>query len=278
VNDPSNYLGDSRAGVLANFDAAVKDWAKWIVSKGNLRIRMDVTNSTATGRFGGVSGTSVFSKSLNGHNIFEFSGTYKMRTGLDANVSIPDIIITVNADFMRQYYWIDPSPTTRSTPVPIGKTDLVTVFAHELGHGFGMAGWIDLKTGVAPSGISQYDNYILGTSTLGEGKIVFTGAKATANYGRNMPVFYANLEQPQVYITHNGTNYLCARTPQSNMMHYGWFISNVPENDSTFFGLMAGVWTNKYQDRGLRIFVGPLDAAIMGDLGIPMKSTSTALP
>jgi len=282
VNDPSNLLGTDRTLVLANFEAAINDWSGWIQSKGTLRIRMDVTGTTANGRFGGISGGSKYLAASSGHNIFEFSATYKMRTGLDADANVPDVIISVNAPFMRQYYWIDPSPSSRTLAVPAGKVDLVTVFAHELGHAFGMAGWLDLNSGAVPSnnGISQYDNLIYATSTLGEGKILFSGSKASAIYGKKVPVFFASQDNTSEQVIHNNATYLCNRSHTQNLFHYGYFMSSVPEYDSTFFGLMAGVWVNRSAVQGIRIRVGALDAAIMGDLGIPMKSSlaSTALP
>jgi hypothetical protein len=145
-----------------------------------------------------------------------------------------------------------------------------------------MAGWLNLDSGALPSnnGISQYDNLILATSTLGEGKILFSGAKASSNYGSKVPVFFTLRDDPSASVIHNNATYLCNRNHSQNLYHYGYFMSSVPEHDSTFFGLMAGVWVNRSQVQGIRIRVGALDAAIMGDLGIPMKSTftSTAMP
>lgn len=271
ISDPGNLLGTSRAGVIANFDAAIKDWGRFINSPYTLNIQMRVTGTTASGRFGGSSSTSRFIGTWNGYNIFEDASIAKLKSGV--SLSTYDIYIDVNVPFMNKAYWIDPSPTTRTRAVPVGKTDLVTAFAHELGHAFGMNGWIDRTHGTTPAnlGISVYDKFISASSRLGEGQIKFVGSKAKKVYGSGTPVFFTSYDHVE-NVNHNGSIYGCMKTTSQNMYHLGYFNNSYPEKDSTFFSLMAGVWVWRSSTQGLRIKVGQMDAAVLYDLGVPMKS------
>jgi hypothetical protein len=271
VSDPNNLLGTSRAGVLANFDAAIQDWGRYINSPNRLNIQMRVTGTTASGRFGGSTSTSRYIGTWNGFNIFEDASIAKLKSNI--SLATYDIYIDVNVPFMKQYYWIDPSPSTRTTPVPVGKTDLVTVFAHELGHAFGMNGWINRSTGATPSnlGISVYDKFISATSRYGEGGVKFAGPKSKIVYGAPVPVFFTSYDHSE-YVSHNGSSFNCSKAMSQNNYHLGHFSNSFPESDKSFFSLMAGAWPWRSSSQGLRIRVTQMDAAVLYDLGIPMKS------
>jgi hypothetical protein len=145
VVDPENALGADRAAVLANFDAALADWGKFIDSRAHLVIRIEVKKNTGgAGRFSGRSISNIPHHEERGLRVLEEGATYKLRTGRSVRTGEPDLAIEIQPMLLRQSYWIDPHPTLRNDPVPKGKVDLVTVFAHELGHAFGINGWIDL--------------------------------------------------------------------------------------------------------------------------------------
>ena len=55
VNDPQNELGANEIGILANLDAAVADWARFIKSNGVVWIELKVVDDTKSGQFGGGS-------------------------------------------------------------------------------------------------------------------------------------------------------------------------------------------------------------------------------
>ncbi len=273
VVDPDNLLGTDRELVLANLDAAMEDWGKWITGKAPLRIEMVVSNDTATGRFGGSTTAMKFDKNVDdGFKLFEPSSVYRLRTGKIVPGSTSDVRILVNVDFMKRAYFMDPEPKLRTKPVPVGKVDLVTVFAHELGHGFGINGLINFSTGLPreSKGVSAYDRFILDTSSLGESNVYFNGPLAKqANDGKAVPIFFVT-GQPNQNVVHNEKTYFCMRGESQNFAHYGHFDSASPESDITFFGLMAGSWVSKDPKTGIRTFVGALDAAILGDIGVPL--------
>src|SRR5262249_30820803 len=99
------------------------------------------------------------------------------------------ILLTINPDYFRKENFIDPRPLAQTAPIPDGQIDLVTVLAHELGHGFGIAGWLNRSTGAPPAdgGLSLYDNLI---SRANPSAPVFTGAATTHLYGGALPIYF----------------------------------------------------------------------------------------
>jgi hypothetical protein len=148
-------------------------------------------------------------------------------------------------------------------------TDLVTVFAHELGHAFGFNGWTDRSLGAWPNlkYISLYDEFIQKNSM--DGLPEFIGKNASRIYGGALPIFLVHGTFTQKII-HGNHIFSCLISDTQNVSHYGRFDKFADENDLSFFGLMAGVWVNRERTNGLRIRVGRLDAAVLADLGVPV--------
>ena len=61
VVDPNSELGSRLQPLLDNLDAAIKDWSRFIQSKGELWLEIDVTETTTNGRFAGGSTGSPLS-------------------------------------------------------------------------------------------------------------------------------------------------------------------------------------------------------------------------
>lgn len=150
IVDTYNRLGSDRPAVESNLRAALDEWGRYIYGLAPLDVEVQVVGRTASGRFSGRSECAV-DVDYNGQRVLEEGAPHKLRTGNDPNGAKPDVIIEVEAEFMRRSYWIDPEPRARTTPVPPGKIDLVTVFAHELGHGLGINGRRNLVTGQVPA-------------------------------------------------------------------------------------------------------------------------------
>lgn len=278
IHDPENHLGSDREGVIANIDAAMDDWGKWIKSKGTIRIRVEVTNDTAasSGRFGGTSSTNRFVEEWKEFKAFEDSSIYKMRTGKEVKNSSSEVTLYLNPTYMREAYWIDPKPELRTTPVPQGKVDLVTVFAHELGHGFGINGFLKNSDGAPRESmaLSPFDKFIVETSMLGENNVHFKGPLTKkANDGKDLPIFFVTSDRNET-VVHKAETYMCGKTMSQNLYHYGHFDTSSATTDKVFFGLMAGAWIVRDKKHGQRTFVSRLDAAILGDLGIPLLKSA----
>ncbi|MET3119851.1 hypothetical protein AAKU64_004098 [Undibacterium sp. GrIS 1.8] len=270
VDDPANLLGDKRDKVLENFNAAVDDWGNWIESASILRIQINVrTNTDGTGRFSGRSYSNISHHNQGAIKVSEESAIYKLRTGKSLSATDPDIVVEIRPDMIGREYWIDPNSKTRTDTVPEGMIDLVTVFAHELGHGFGFNGWSDRSSGTWKNlnFVSLYDELIVKRSV--DGLPEFIGKNTSRVYGRALPIFFVHDTYTQQTV-HRDRTYFCSISESQNITHYGRFNPLADENDLSFFGLMSGAWVNKHKGEGLRIKVGRLDAAILADLGVPV--------
>ncbi len=268
VTDPSNSLGYDRQLVLENLSAALDDWARYIPNLEKLQIEVNVTPNTRSGRFSGRAQSAV-PIHWNGMTVLEECTTNKLRTGVDSNGDKPDVLIELQPDFMRKSYWIDPHPERRTTPVPRGKIDLVTVFAHELGHAFGINGRLDRMTGSLPQDqtLSEFDAHIIYPTS---NQPAFRGQKTNAFYGRDLPLTYFSEAGLDIPFQSNGRNYETRVSKSQNYYHYGRYTSP-GESPLSLFGLMAGGWPYPDPTQGLRIPVGKLDVAILQDLGVPVR-------
>ena len=52
-----------------------------------------------------------------------------------------------DAQYVDNNYWLDPQPELRSCAGAGDKGDFLSVVLHEMGHGFGLAGFRDFHTG-----------------------------------------------------------------------------------------------------------------------------------
>lgn len=268
IVDPTGALGSDRQLFLDNLDAAVQDWAKWVSSKGELWIEVEVDANNV--RFGAKSNSQIFSKH-DIYDIYELSGPYKMRTGKSVDENLADILIVINPQFMRDELFMDPNPKTRTTPVPSGKRDLVGILAHELGHGFGIHGFRMKDTGWVSSTdnrITTFDTFIRFFSD----EPVFCGRAVILVYGNCAPLTFFDREVERREIVHDGIKYSAHLGPEQNLYHIGRFDVQEPESDLSFFSIMAGAaeFAEPRENLpGIRSYVNALDSAILHDLGVP---------
>ncbi len=268
IDDPNNRLGSDRDLVKLNFVAALNDWAQYIdgVSKVDYEIR--VLDHTRSGRFGGAS-ASCSTIMYNGQKTIEEGAAHKMRTGEDTNGIKPDVVVDVEPEFMRRSYWMDPEPFQRKLPVPRGKIDLVTAFAHEVGHAYGINGRRNRMTGeMNPNDFpSMFDARMINPVSNAP---AFRGPFTNALYGGDLPLTFFSQDSGQISFTSKGREYSASISRSQNYYHYGRY--TVPnESPLSLFGLMAGAWPYTDPKYGLRIPVGRLDVAILRDLGVPTR-------
>lgn len=87
-------------------------------------------------------------------------------------------------------------------------------------------------------------------------------------YGSALPITFFTGRRVGM-LRNNGLTYRASASVSQNIYHYGRFSPDrADEPESSFRGLMAGVWARPLGNEGLRVFVGPLDAAVLGDLGL----------
>lgn len=232
VSDPSAALGRKKSAFLANLDGAIAQWKKNLVMKGNLKILVQIT-SVPTG-LEGASASNIFRFYSNSVPVYEESAAYTIRTGLNVNASAYDLIINADPGFLANVAWYDPHPLQRTDPVPSNRVDLVSLLTHELGHAFGINGFINQTTLSFVGYMSLFDTMI----AVSGGQPVFTGPSAVVAYGGPLPL-----------------------TP-GDVYHYG--TASTPE---LIYDLMNGV--NFYY--GTRYWVGPLERAMMKDMGQSLR-------
>jgi len=270
IVDSANLLsGHEREDLLGSLDAAVADWNRFLKSPTPIWIELEITRLTPTGRFSGTSASAFALPKQGDIQIVELGATHKLRTGISANESLPDIRIQIEIDYLRSEHWIDPHPELRTDPVPIDKVDLITTLAHEMGHGFGMAGWRDLNTVQMGPGrlLSVFDTLVANSSSPNPAP-VFTGAHANQICTSGVPLTWYPTQVGSLNIQHNGKSYLTNQYPSQNVYHLGRFSTEDTESDLSFFALMAGNWISKEVPRtqGFRAQVNALDAAVIQDL------------
>ncbi|HJU38368.1 MAG TPA: hypothetical protein VJ724_02255 [Tahibacter sp.] len=139
-----------RDAVAAHLRDAGRRWAQalGITAARAIELRVAVSNVPTAN---GTSNTSAAIGTIAGRTTYEQGVAYELRTGTDPNGAAPDGTVTFGLTYLRNELWFDPSPETRTAPVPIDRTDAMSVALHELGHILAYNGWADLTTGVSPA-------------------------------------------------------------------------------------------------------------------------------
>lgn len=256
---------EERDGITANFEAAAKQWGD-LRRPGELPITVAITVVPAgqTVRLSASPTQSVYRETVGGHDIYESCASHKVRYGkVGEGCEESDITVLIDLAFLRESIFIDPTPDSPS-PIPADRVDLVTVLAHELGHGLGIDGWRDSMTGALPPGgeMTVYDTLV---SFADPKRPKFLGANVRKLYGKPMPIyFFPRADDKLVTYKKHGRKFEIWQSPSQNIYHYGRFTRPNSDNDYTFFGLMAGSWVFTGEARR---GVGELERAILKDLG-----------
>lgn len=236
IVDPENTYASYHQGVSNCIVAAGKEWGKYLISSNrvDLEVRFEALSGAAASA---TSETSQYIGIINGFYIHEFPVAHRIRTGYDVNGSNPDGIIRVDPNFFLDYSWLDPNPQQRTASVPYQRVDFITLMTHEIGHLLGFSGWQNYTIGNALDYKSRYDLQVVQTND----NFYFTGASAQAVYGGPVPLLFG-------HGTHVG-NY--DPRPGQDLV-----------NDLMYISLPYGN----------RVFVSPIDLAILSDCKLPLRS------
>ena len=120
------------------------------------------------------------------NSTYEPGTLYEGRTGTDPNGTASDITMNFNTAFLQSTgAFFDPSGIARTGSVPTGQTDVITVAAHELGHGLGILSNRLSNGFIAPGDFgTTFDRFVTGTGT----NLSFTGTQAQAINGGPVPL------------------------------------------------------------------------------------------
>jgi hypothetical protein len=239
--DPTLAFSSFYDPIRSNVLGAGSEWSRFLLGNASIEveIRFDSSIPTATG----ASATNVFVRNNGIFNVLQEGAGAEIATGIDPNALAADAIITLGSTYLANELWFDPNPFSRIDPVPLDKTDAVSVLVHEFGHVFGFNGFRNPFTGVLP-GIfgSTYDEFALFNGS----DFFFFGPNAQQVYGAPVPLTFGNY-------THVGNS---APRPGTDL---------IPDlmNGVVFF-------------RGLRYEISSLDLAILSDVGVPVTAVPEA--
>ncbi|WP_029008276.1 calcium-binding protein [Azospirillum halopraeferens] len=182
------------------------------------------------------------------YNVHQATAAYEITTGVDANGTEPDIIITINTQAIAGgWFYFDPAPRDRNPIyeplVPDDLYDFFDVARHELAHGLGLTGWRDPLTGAIDRTMSVFDRWTLYDGAQPNPLPYFIGPAATMVYGQPIPLV------------------------DGNIYHYRADI-----------GSLGGLFSAAAQT-GTRLDLTALDIAILRDLGLnDLALTTTGTP
>jgi hypothetical protein len=243
VSDPGNLGGSLDAIMATDLQAALADWSKYLDGLGTLVVNLVVEHTLRAN--GGATSEVIEGTTASGATLVEASSTYELTTGRHASGTTSDITINIDPDYAKTLF-LNPSPGNGAA-IPANETDAVSVFRHELGHGFGIAGYYD-ATGNAAYGTGA-GGYLTDFDTLiqrnTDGTAYFTGAAAEAVAGG------------PVQLTTNSTT--------ENYYHLANSVNGPDGQD-----LMNG----QAFDYGKSYQISSLDLAMLKDIGNPVTATN----
>ncbi|MBL9138328.1 MAG: hypothetical protein JNK85_20835 [Verrucomicrobiales bacterium] len=235
---------DLPSALVSNAVAGFRQWTRWCSPESPRSIEVVLRiQSYPTGTGGGSSVTSAFVRNSHGLDIFEEGVAAEVRTGIDPNGGDPDMIVTIDPAYLRDWLWFDPDPQLRQAAITGERVDAVSFFAHEFGHVLAFNGWGNTADGSYPGNYrSRFD-----AMTRWDGAHwYYSGSTARALYGSDVPL--SSISNTR---THYGN-------PQS---------SAAPGRDPVLIdGLMNGVAFRVRQ----RYSVGLLDLAFLRDQEIAL--------
>ncbi|MFW2831025.1 hypothetical protein [Sphingomonas sp. ID0503] len=175
----TNEIGASAAtvGQLKTITtAAFNEWGKVLAGNANLKVKIDLVASNASGRAEATS-TNLW---VNGAStIAQATPAYQLRTGKESGQDW-DVSISITEDYLKLLH------LGTSSKVPAGMTDGLSVMMHEIGHSLGFNGYGTDD----PSYKTVYDDHL--TKPNSKGVYSFDGPNSKAVYGKTVPLTFNN--------------------------------------------------------------------------------------
>jgi len=186
IDDPANLFPAYHASIVSNVLAAGARWSQFLVGDATIDLQIGFSGiPTAEGS----SVTTGFVRNNGTFNVFEQGAAAEVRTGMDPNGPSPDGVITIGKNYLVNNLAFDPHPAVRSDPIPAGRTDAVSIFIHEIGHILAINGFRDGFNGSLPG---DYESTFDEQTTFDGSNFFFNGPRATALYGKPVPLTFGN--------------------------------------------------------------------------------------
>lgn len=207
ANITVNYIGSWTSQAQAAFEHAVMIWEGLLVSTVTIEVDAEWSASLPPGALGGAGPYTFWRDFANAPqaNTWYPAAIANQRAGSDLNGGDPEIDAIFSSTFSNWYFGTDGNP-------PSNKYDFVSVVLHELGHGLGFVGSMQVSGGLGYWGSGTaypfiYDRYaengagqaLLSFSNfsttlaaqLTGGSVYFDGPNANAANGGTRPRLYA---------------------------------------------------------------------------------------
>ena len=242
TNDDSGQFTAYYPAITSNLLAAAQTWSQYFPpTDTTIDIQVQFTDDPTASC---SSQTSYYVDTVGGIDIFEQAATTKIRTGVDQNGDLPDIVMHLGTNYLVQNLWFDPNPLARVDLVPGDKNDAMSVFIHELCHAWAFTGWIDQFDGTFPG---NYESTFDAWTQFDGTNFFFTGPQAEALYGGPVPLTFGNV------------------------FHVG---NNLPRPGS---GLIPDLMNGVVFYFGQRYYISSLDLAMCADAGVPITNPPVTL-
>ncbi len=244
-NDPYDYAGTLAGAIRADMGAALQGFQGDVHGAGTLAVQLNIVASNASnaGELADGGPSALLPDGmLDGRTLETPAAIYELKTGSHILGYSNDMIINMPSSALGEIYF-DPNPAAGdniSTVAP-SKYDAITIFRHELTHGFGFISLRDTSTGTLGSMETEFDHYSSITST---GADYFVGQIAEAVYGAAV----------SLTTIHNGEQY----------SHLGNDLNGPLASD-----LMSGTGIKN----GVTHQVSALDLSILRDIGVPESNS-----
>ncbi len=259
VNDTASITAAQEAQIVNDLSAAALDWAQYVTGYAPLRIQLNIADNLSPGvelANGGFTTSVATGQIVNGATILIPSSLYALTTGSYIAGSTSDIVINLplstNELNNSGGLYVNPTPFAGNGTVPASEYDLLTVFRHEIAHGFGFSGFTDTTNGSLGSAATLFDTYI--QQTIVSGTITaanFIGPAAEAAYGA---LLGTGIPTPvPLTLLNNGENFF----------HFANSVSDPLASD-----LMSGVGLTAGSFRA----ISAVDLAILQDVGLPVSA------
>lgn len=264
----ANFIGNWPAPAQAAFEYAASIWEANIISSVPIEVEVEFA-SLSSGVLGSASpaggitfasGSGIYIDTI--YPIALANALY----GSDITPGEPEINARFSNDSDLWYYGTDGN-------VPSGKFDFVTVALHELGHGLGFAGSMQINGGIGSWGGSSglptiYDQF---TENNAGQKLIEAFPNNSAALASQLTSNHIYFDAPVARSTNAGARIrLYAPAPWDNGSSYSHL------NENSFNGTTNSLMTPQVSPQEVQHLVGPVTLGLFEDMGWETSASSGA--
>lgn len=244
LNDTAALGAATDSLLVADMNAALKSWSKYLYGAGTLTVQLNIAATTSGRADGGPTAMAPAGTAPSGAALVDPAALYELRTGSHVAGKSSDITINVDPSYVSSLF-LDPNPGNGAA-VPVSQLDAVSVFSHEVAHGLAFDGYY-ASNGTLTNGShyeTPFDTFIQKQS---DGTALFVGPNVQATYGGPAPITTDN--------------------PDENYYHFG---------NSAGGALGQDLLNGQTFYTGTTYSISPIDRAVLRDVGYSIAVESPA--